>query len=92
MSRDHMDSYLQEFCWRFNRRALQPQLFRHGITQSVGAEAAHIQETYAGDFLALRLTPPSLRGLGAAATSLKEVGGVLISVRRTASNLALLTP
>ena len=22
-----MDSYLQEFCWRFNRRALQPQLF-----------------------------------------------------------------
>jgi transposase-like protein len=27
MSRDHMDSYLGEFCWRFNRRAMQPQLF-----------------------------------------------------------------
>lgn len=27
MSRDHMDSYLQEFSWRFNRRHLQPFLF-----------------------------------------------------------------
>jgi len=27
MSRDHMDSYLQEFCWRFNRRHMQPHLF-----------------------------------------------------------------
>ncbi len=27
MSRDHMDSYLQEFCWRFNRRHMQPWLF-----------------------------------------------------------------
>ena len=27
MSRDHMDSYLQEFCWRFNRRHMQPYLF-----------------------------------------------------------------
>jgi len=27
MSRDHMDSYLQEFTWRFNRRHMQPWLF-----------------------------------------------------------------
>ncbi|MGB8772450.1 MAG: transposase [Candidatus Korobacteraceae bacterium] len=27
MSRDHMDGYLQEFCWRFNRRHMQPWLF-----------------------------------------------------------------
>ena len=27
MSRDHMDSYLSEFCWRFNRRHMQPYLF-----------------------------------------------------------------
>jgi len=27
MSRDHMDSYLQEFCWRFNRRHMQPWMF-----------------------------------------------------------------
>ena len=31
-----MDSYLQEFCWRFNRRAQQPQLFDlalHNLTE-----------------------------------------------------------
>ena len=36
MSRDHMDSYLGEFCWRFNRRHLQPQLFDmalHNLTE-----------------------------------------------------------
>lgn len=36
MSRDHMDSYLDEFCWRFNRRAMQPQLFDmalHNLTE-----------------------------------------------------------
>ena len=27
MSRDHMDSYFSEFCWRFNRRHMQPYLF-----------------------------------------------------------------
>jgi hypothetical protein len=27
MSRDHIDSYLSEFSWRFDRRHLQPQLF-----------------------------------------------------------------
>src|ERR1039457_4616940 len=27
MSRDHMDAYLQEFCWRFNRRHMQEHLF-----------------------------------------------------------------
>lgn len=27
LSKDHLDSYLQEFCWRFNRRRMQPQMF-----------------------------------------------------------------
>jgi transposase-like protein len=27
MSRDHIDSYLSEFSWRFDRRHMQPQLF-----------------------------------------------------------------
>lgn len=36
MSRDHMDSYLQEFCWRFNRRHMQEHMFDmslHNLTQ-----------------------------------------------------------
>lgn len=27
LSQDHLDSYLQEFCWRFNRRNMQPMMF-----------------------------------------------------------------
>jgi transposase-like protein len=27
LSKDHLDSYLQEFCWRFNRRHMQPEIF-----------------------------------------------------------------
>lgn len=27
LSKDHLDSYLQEFCWRFNRRNMQPFMF-----------------------------------------------------------------
>jgi transposase-like protein len=27
LSRDHLDSYLSEFSWRFNRRHMQPQMF-----------------------------------------------------------------
>ena len=27
LSKDHLDSYLQEFCWRYNRRKLQPFMF-----------------------------------------------------------------
>src|SRR5262249_24912715 len=27
LSQDHLDSYLQEFCWRFNRRGIQPCMF-----------------------------------------------------------------
>lgn len=33
MSRDHMDSYLQEFCWRFNRRAMQEHMFDMLLTE-----------------------------------------------------------
>src|ERR1039457_3866416 len=76
--------------------ALQPSppataTVRHGVAQPVRAEAAHVQEAHSGDFLALRLTPPPRRGFGFAATSLNDVGGVLIRTRRTASNFALST-
>jgi len=27
LSKDHVDSYLQEFCWRYNRRHMQGQMF-----------------------------------------------------------------
>lgn len=27
LSKDHLDSYLQEFCWRYNRRGIQPRMF-----------------------------------------------------------------
>jgi transposase-like protein len=27
LSKDHLDSYLQEFCWRYNRRDMQPFIF-----------------------------------------------------------------
>lgn len=27
LSKDHLDSYLQEFCWRYNRRNIQPHMF-----------------------------------------------------------------
>jgi transposase-like protein len=27
LSKDHLDSYLNEFCWRYNRRKLQPFMF-----------------------------------------------------------------
>ena len=27
LSEDHLDSYLQEFCWRYNRRGIQPEIF-----------------------------------------------------------------
>jgi transposase-like protein len=27
LSKDHLDSYLNEFCWRFNRRQMQPLMF-----------------------------------------------------------------
>ena len=28
LSEDHLDSYLGEFCWRFNRRKMQPWMFQ----------------------------------------------------------------
>jgi transposase-like protein len=28
LSKDHLDSYLQEFCWRYNRRKMQPHMFQ----------------------------------------------------------------
>ena len=33
LSEDHLDSYLQEFCWRFNRRRMQPFMFQTLLTE-----------------------------------------------------------
>jgi transposase-like protein len=33
LSEDHLDSYLQEFCWRYNRRHLQPMMFETLATE-----------------------------------------------------------
>jgi transposase-like protein len=33
LSEDHLDSYLQEFCWRYNRRKLQPFMFNTLLTE-----------------------------------------------------------
>lgn len=35
LSKDHLDSYLQEFCWRFNRRGLQPLMFGEMLRELV---------------------------------------------------------
>jgi transposase-like protein len=35
LSRDHLDRYLGEFCWRYNRRNLQPWLFEMTLTNLV---------------------------------------------------------
>ena len=34
----HMDRYLREFCWRFNRRGLQPWIFEMSLTNMVSAK------------------------------------------------------
>jgi len=33
LSKDHLDSYLQEFCWRYNRRKMQPFMFGTLLTE-----------------------------------------------------------
>jgi hypothetical protein len=33
LSKDHLDSYLQEFCWRYNRRGMQPFMFNTLLTE-----------------------------------------------------------
>jgi transposase-like protein len=33
LSEDHLDSYLQEFCWRYNRRGMQPFMFQTLLTE-----------------------------------------------------------
>jgi transposase-like protein len=35
LSKDHLDSYLQEFCWRYNRRKLQPWMFDTLLREAV---------------------------------------------------------
>jgi hypothetical protein len=32
LSREHLDRYLGEFCWRYNRRKMQPWLFEMTLT------------------------------------------------------------
>ncbi|CAN5629299.1 hypothetical protein BH10ACI4_BH10ACI4_07960 [soil metagenome] len=34
LSREHLDRYLSEFCWRYNRRHQQPRFDRYGPAQS----------------------------------------------------------
>lgn len=38
LSKDHLDSYLQEFCWRYNRRKLQPWMFETLMRELVTKE------------------------------------------------------
>lgn len=33
---EHLDRYLGEFCWRYNRRAMQPWMFEMALTNLVG--------------------------------------------------------
>jgi transposase-like protein len=33
LSEDHLDSYLGEFCWRYNRRKMQPFIFQTILTE-----------------------------------------------------------
>jgi hypothetical protein len=35
LSREHLDRYLGEFCWRYNRRKMQPWLFEMTLTNLV---------------------------------------------------------
>ena len=35
LSKDHLDKYLGEFCWRYNRRKMQPWLFDMTLTNLV---------------------------------------------------------
>ncbi|PYV47835.1 MAG: hypothetical protein DMG94_04935 [Acidobacteria bacterium] len=35
LSKDHVDSYLTEFCWRFNRRGMQPVMFGEMLRELV---------------------------------------------------------
>jgi transposase-like protein len=35
LSKDHLDSYLQEFCWRYNRRHMQPFMFENMMRELV---------------------------------------------------------
>ena len=35
LSKDHVDSYLTKFCWRFNRRGMQPVMFGEMLLELV---------------------------------------------------------
>jgi ISXO2-like transposase domain len=51
MSKDHLDSYLQEFCWRFNRRHMQPEMFDALLHEVATKKPTDIQEVDSGDIL-----------------------------------------
>lgn len=40
----HMDRYLREFCWRFNRRGLQPWMFEMALSNMVNREPLPYKE------------------------------------------------
>jgi hypothetical protein len=46
---EHVDAYLGEFCWRYNRRAWQPQMFNMALA-NMGREPLPYAKLKGGDF------------------------------------------
>lgn len=44
LSKEHMDRYLREFCWRYNRRKLQPWLFQMALSNMLAANPLPYRE------------------------------------------------
>ena len=84
MSRDHMDALFTGVLLALQSPPHATADVRYVAAQTDQAEAAHLQETNAGDFLGFDF-------FGAAFTSECGVGGVAIIFRRSASNLSLST-
>jgi hypothetical protein len=47
LGKDHLDSYLQEFCWRYNRRKMQGQMFGTLTLAEVIAVEAFLRQGHA---------------------------------------------
>ena len=44
LSKEHMDRYLREFCWRYNRRKLQPWMFQMALSNMLAANPLPYRE------------------------------------------------
>jgi transposase-like protein len=44
LSKEHMDRYLREFCWRYNRRKLQPWIFQMALSNMLAANPLPYRE------------------------------------------------